>query len=169
MWPRMGPDILSIFLLFMILTIIKSSVINDFDNDPCLKWENGPLITLLKNFAPFKEFEGHADHKVLCQTNWVKTEEKTEGQYLTLFNSANKIPVFSTYFLKKPTDPKLAPKRKGDFKADEKITPKQYVSNGIIDRGHLFPHGFATTEDQARATMRMTNIIPQDNTFNQQV
>eukprot|EP00092_Neocalanus_flemingeri_P012720 GFUD01013707.1.p1 GENE.GFUD01013707.1~~GFUD01013707.1.p1 ORF type:complete len:559 (+),score=119.55 GFUD01013707.1:98-1774(+) len=168
MWPRMGPDILSILFLSMILTNTESSVITE--GDPCFMGTNGHWTNGLKDFAPFDELNVNpAEHKVLCQTNWEDTVEKKEGQYLTLFNSANKIPVFSTYFMKKPTDPKLARKKKGDFKADEQITPKQYVSNGIIDKGHLFPHRFATTEDQARATMRMTNIIPQDKTFNEQV
>ncbi|XP_034005905.1 endonuclease domain-containing 1 protein-like [Trematomus bernacchii] len=122
-------------------------------------------------------------YKPICQTfRGIK-------RYVTLYDTKNKIPVFSAskYIGTNSTRPrekkdwKIEPQLE-DIRDDENMMMdvngstynKQAVDSDYInhytkrgfDRGHLFPCSYASTVDDKNSTFTLTNIVPQNGFFN---
>uniref|UniRef100_A0A8C5F573 Endonuclease domain-containing 1 protein-like n=1 Tax=Gadus morhua TaxID=8049 RepID=A0A8C5F573_GADMO len=104
-----------------------------------------------------------ARYKPICQTY------RDCRRFMTLYDTVNKIPVFSAYRYKGQTGGTLTrtPTWMGEPQAsneDYKIEKK----NGKYDRGHLFPNAHASDEIHQVSTYTLTNVVPQEKTFNSQ-
>ncbi|XP_078020684.1 uncharacterized protein LOC144459837 [Epinephelus lanceolatus] len=119
-------------------------------------------------------------YKVICQT---LTNVRT---FVTVYDTQNRIPVFSANKYrgedggKRPDTPwKIEPQLENIRRnknmvrvSRNKIYNKQagdidYRNNGVYDRGHLFPCSYGATENNKNATFTLTNIVPQEKSFNQ--
>uniref|UniRef100_A0A8C9WWC1 Endonuclease domain-containing 1 protein-like n=1 Tax=Sander lucioperca TaxID=283035 RepID=A0A8C9WWC1_SANLU len=98
-------------------------------------------------------------YKPICQTF------NNRRSFVTLYDTTNRIPVFSAY------------KYRGsqvNFKLQTLCKQLQAVYddytnriNQTFDKGHLFPSSYALTENDKQSTFTLTNIVPQEPTFNQ--
>ncbi|KAA8582736.1 hypothetical protein FQN60_006407, partial [Etheostoma spectabile] len=101
-------------------------------------------------------------YKPICQTFEAKR------CFVTLYDTTNRIPVFSAYKYtgsegKRPkpiwrTEPQLA--------LENQAVRADYTNQGF-DRGHLFPSSYGLTEKDKKSTFTLTNVVPQQPTFNQ--
>uniref|UniRef100_A0AAY5K5X2 Endonuclease domain-containing 1 protein-like n=2 Tax=Esox lucius TaxID=8010 RepID=A0AAY5K5X2_ESOLU len=108
-----------------------------------------------------------------------------EYRFATLYDTTNRIPVFSAYKFtgdggKRP-DPEpwmIEPQLEGD-EADKSMaeesrgvqyrrqaTKQDYINSKGVNRGHLFPSMHADGVDAKESTFTLTNIVPQVVTFN---
>ncbi|XP_041840801.1 uncharacterized protein LOC121639549 [Melanotaenia boesemani] len=115
-------------------------------------------------------------YKPICQTyNNFRT-------FVTLYDIRNKIPVFSAAKYKgqgggRPRNPawNFEPQLENNMKPAEKSfsyenqagTKDYKQQNPIFDRGHLLPSSYGLTEEEINSTFTLTNIVPQQATFNQ--
>ncbi|XP_056597784.1 endonuclease domain-containing 1 protein-like [Triplophysa dalaica] len=115
-------------------------------------------------------------YKTICQTY------KNKYRFGTLYDTTNKIPVFSAYkftsknrikrpHLKWMGEPQLEPP------SDEMVVPyenqatdedynQSETQKHWVNRGHLFPCCHAVDAGTARSTFTYTNIVPQKISFN---
>ncbi|XP_070786173.1 endonuclease domain-containing 1 protein-like [Enoplosus armatus] len=120
-------------------------------------------------------------YKPICQTF------NNEKRFVTLYDTQNKIPVFSAYKYRgeqdkgRPKTPwKIEPQlenkadKNENMKDGDKEKTYNYQAGDIdykpyekLDRGHLFPSAHAFKEDDKKSTFTLTNIVPQEATFNQ--
>uniref|UniRef100_A0A3Q3LN37 Uncharacterized protein n=1 Tax=Mastacembelus armatus TaxID=205130 RepID=A0A3Q3LN37_9TELE len=95
-------------------------------------------------------------YKPICQNY------EDERRFVTLYDTKNKIPVFSAY------------KYRGDggskpnvnWNIEPQAQDKDYKNKEKLARGHLFPHNHALNETDKRSTNTLTNIVPQAEQFN---
>uniref|UniRef100_A0A669E3D3 Uncharacterized protein n=1 Tax=Oreochromis niloticus TaxID=8128 RepID=A0A669E3D3_ORENI len=118
-------------------------------------------------------------YKWICQTL------HNNRTFVTLYDTKNKIPVFSAAKYKREgggrrprTEWMIEPQLEdmGDKpnmrKSKVKITYKHqagfqdYKNNQGFDKGHLFPSSYASTDIGKRSTFTLTNIVPQNKYFN---
>uniref|UniRef100_A0AAQ6ID00 Endonuclease domain-containing 1 protein-like n=1 Tax=Anabas testudineus TaxID=64144 RepID=A0AAQ6ID00_ANATE len=119
-------------------------------------------------------------YKLICQTY----ENKT--RFVTLYDTKNKIPVFSAYKYKgddktgRPQDEiwKIEPQLEnmnGDKNMEDCDAKKTYTNqagnndyknNKDYNRGHLFPSSFGFDKTDKISTFTLTNIVPQAISFN---
>uniref|UniRef100_A0A7N6BQD8 Endonuclease domain-containing 1 protein-like n=2 Tax=Anabas testudineus TaxID=64144 RepID=A0A7N6BQD8_ANATE len=116
-------------------------------------------------------------YKVICQTY------ENVRRFLTLYDTENKIPVFSGYKYRggeegRPEDgwkiePQLEDMTNGKnmencerAEYEHQASDKDYTGGGY-DRGHLFPSSHAFDENDKKSTFTLTNIVPQASSFNQ--
>ncbi|XP_036072691.1 endonuclease domain-containing 1 protein isoform X1 [Oryzias melastigma] len=118
-------------------------------------------------------------YKVICQTL-----EDTR-RFLTLYDTKNKIPVFSAYrFIgaqpgRPKEDWKIEPQLEDtnddinmrlleDYTTilDNQAVDSDYRNNQSYDRGHLYPSSHAPNESAKLSTFTLTNAVPQSRTFN---
>ncbi|XP_077961538.1 uncharacterized protein LOC144410214 isoform X2 [Gasterosteus aculeatus] len=116
-------------------------------------------------------------YKPICQT-W-----ENETRFVTLYDTVNKIPVFSAYRYRghesgrRKVPWKIEPQledvnaNKNMMRCEENAYEHQaaddnYKRQEIYDRGHLFPNSYALREDDKSSTFTLTNIVPQVGTFN---
>ncbi|XP_028461949.1 mucin-5AC-like [Perca flavescens] len=117
-------------------------------------------------------------YKPICQTF------NNSRSFVTLYDTKNRIPVFSAYKYtgskgKRPKDIwKIEPQleditdiKKMRTSNDQRTYNNQAgnadYTNQSFDRGHLFPSSYALTENDKKSTFTLTNIVPQQSTFNQ--
>ncbi|XP_026179772.1 endonuclease domain-containing 1 protein-like [Mastacembelus armatus] len=117
-------------------------------------------------------------YKPICQTY------ENMRRFVTLYDTKNKIPVFSAYKYRgdggsKPNihwkiEPQLE-NTQGDKNMGRETTgmtythqaqDKDYKNKEKLARGHLFPHNHALNETDKRSTNTLTNIVPQAEQFN---
>ncbi|XP_049922657.1 uncharacterized protein DDB_G0290587-like [Epinephelus moara] len=118
-------------------------------------------------------------YKVICQTlSNVRT-------FVTLYDTKNRIPVFSANKYRgdggkrPPPIWKIEPQLE-DIRSNKNMVPVSkkktynnqagdidYKDQTVYDRGHLFPCSYGATENDKKATFTLTNIVPQENSFNQ--
>ncbi|KAL7374949.1 hypothetical protein ABVT39_009686 [Epinephelus coioides] len=118
-------------------------------------------------------------YKVICQTlNKVRT-------FVTLYDTQNRIPVFSANKYRgvdggkrPPPIWKIEPQLEniGNDKNMVPVSKDQIYNNQagdidykdqtVYDRGHLFPCSYGATVDDKKATFTLTNIVPQEKSFN---
>uniref|UniRef100_A0A3Q2UR37 Uncharacterized protein n=1 Tax=Fundulus heteroclitus TaxID=8078 RepID=A0A3Q2UR37_FUNHE len=94
-------------------------------------------------------------YKPICQTY------KNQRRFVTLYDTKNKIPVFST---------KAAGKNMKRVNKNREYNHQagsiDYQSNKTFDKGHIFPSSYASTLDDKKSTFTLTNIVPQAESFN---
>ncbi|XP_035624258.1 endonuclease domain-containing 1 protein-like [Oncorhynchus keta] len=121
-------------------------------------------------------------YKPICQLF------KNIYRFATLYDTTNKIPVFSAYtFTGPPTDCRpsqswmIEPQLENEnVKLNGKLNMKcckvvnnqaadtDYYKNGMgLHRGHLFPCSYAPDDDTMMSTFTLTNAVPQERSFNQ--
>ncbi|XP_050957320.1 endonuclease domain-containing 1 protein-like [Labeo rohita] len=110
-------------------------------------------------------------YKLICQ------KYNGKNRYATLYDTKNKIPVFSAYTYngrKISGRPKIPWMIEPQLElTDEMHKPcvsqactQDYFNQLNLCRGHLFPQFHAADEDTAKSTFTLTNIVPQIKTFN---
>ncbi|KAF3698081.1 Endonuclease domain-containing 1 protein [Channa argus] len=120
-------------------------------------------------------------YKIICQTY------NNKRRFVTLYDTKNKIPVFSAY--KYRGDSKSTKVQKDsriwmmepqleDLKNDENMeecdrseynhqaSDDDYKTDPHYDRGHLLPKSYAYDESDKISTCTLTNIVPQVKSFN---
>uniref|UniRef100_A0A3Q2R4S2 Uncharacterized LOC110367170 n=2 Tax=Fundulus heteroclitus TaxID=8078 RepID=A0A3Q2R4S2_FUNHE len=116
-------------------------------------------------------------YKPICQTY------NNTRRFVTLYDTQNKIPVFSAFRFvgevekKRPNKHwKIEPQLENDYKNMQRISQKKeynhqaidkdYQYNTTFNKGHLFPSSYASTYDDKESTFTLTNIVPQVKSFN---
>uniref|UniRef100_A0A8C6U524 Endonuclease domain-containing 1 protein n=1 Tax=Neogobius melanostomus TaxID=47308 RepID=A0A8C6U524_9GOBI len=116
--------------------------------------------------------------KAICQTY------ENQPRFFTLYNTTNKIPVFSAYIFKgnesgRPkenwmTEPQVIMflSLKSVILSSEdasyyQASDKDYKNRLGYDRGHLYPNSYGYSQTDKISTFTLTNTVPQVNTFNQ--
>ncbi|XP_035850136.1 endonuclease domain-containing 1 protein-like [Sander lucioperca] len=116
-------------------------------------------------------------YKPICQTF------NNRKSFVTLYDTTNRIPVFSAYKYgeEQGSRPraiwKIEPQLEDitDIKSmwatifEKQAVYDDYTNriNQTFDKGHLFPSSYALTENDKQSTFTLTNIVPQEPTFNQ--
>ncbi|XP_041841950.1 endonuclease domain-containing 1 protein-like [Melanotaenia boesemani] len=117
-------------------------------------------------------------YKPICQTF------NNTRRFLTVYDTTNKIPVFSAYKFKKIESKKrpkipwmIEPQLSGDTdknmknykptKDDKQAIDDDYKNNSqCCDRGHLYPVSYGPEVDDKKSTFTLTNAVPQAKKFN---
>ncbi|XP_036002635.1 endonuclease domain-containing 1 protein-like [Fundulus heteroclitus] len=118
-------------------------------------------------------------YKPICQTY------ENQRRFVTLYDTKNKIPVFSAFRFVKVVDTKkpenwwsIEPQLEDetadknmqlgerDEEYDHQAGDVDYRDNNMFDRGHIFPSSYASTKDDKISTFTLTNIVPQAKSFN---
>ncbi|KAL6473334.1 hypothetical protein MHYP_G00168950 [Metynnis hypsauchen] len=102
------------------------------------------------------------DYKQICQAY------NNKYYYATLYDTKQKIPVFSAYEFKRKEDCKV-PRPKMKFLIDSQLDIKQAFNadyDSSYTRGHLYPVCHTDSEDAAKSTFILTNAAPQEEKFN---
>ncbi|KAM4564408.1 uncharacterized protein V3H82_013471 [Fundulus diaphanus] len=116
-------------------------------------------------------------YKPICQTY------KNQKRFVTLYDTRNKIPVFSAFRFVGEVDKKrpnkcwkIEPQLENDYKNMQFVSQKMeynhqasdidYKNSTIFDKGHIFPSSYASTNDDKKSTFTLTNIVPQAESFN---
>ncbi|KAK2863303.1 hypothetical protein Q5P01_002836 [Channa striata] len=132
--------------------------------------ENPPRIPgILTNY----EVTNPNRYKIICQT-------MNQRRFVTLYDTRNKIPVFSAYKYrgsegKRPNEPwKTEPQLEdlsnmwiGTFQENNQASNNDYKNNQDYNRGQLFPAAHAFDQNDKISTFTLTNVVPQAKTFNQ--
>uniref|UniRef100_A0A3Q1FQJ3 Uncharacterized protein n=1 Tax=Acanthochromis polyacanthus TaxID=80966 RepID=A0A3Q1FQJ3_9TELE len=96
-------------------------------------------------------------YKVICQTFM------NQRRFLTLYDTENKIPVFSAYKYKELEDIDINMR---DDEYTKQAGNKDYTTDKPYNRGHLFPACHAFDSNDRKSTFTLTNIVPQAVSFN---
>uniref|UniRef100_A0A3B5ACS7 DNA/RNA non-specific endonuclease domain-containing protein n=1 Tax=Stegastes partitus TaxID=144197 RepID=A0A3B5ACS7_9TELE len=113
-------------------------------------------------------------YEVICQTL------RDQKRYVTLYDTENRIPVFSAYKYKGEQDkeepktkwkiePELEERNTNNMREDQYIyqaSNKDYKTDARYTRGHLFPVSHAFDRNDKSSTFTLTNIVPQVISFN---
>uniref|UniRef100_A0A3P9LHA3 Uncharacterized protein n=1 Tax=Oryzias latipes TaxID=8090 RepID=A0A3P9LHA3_ORYLA len=100
-------------------------------------------------------------YKVICQTY------ENKRRFLTLYDTENKIPVFSAYrFTGAETGRPKVNWRTEPQLGNNQALDIDYVNNLGYDRGHLYPNSHAPDWDAKISTFTLTNVVPQSSSFN---
>uniref|UniRef100_A0A3B4ALE3 Uncharacterized protein n=1 Tax=Periophthalmus magnuspinnatus TaxID=409849 RepID=A0A3B4ALE3_9GOBI len=96
------------------------------------------------------EIKDQNRYKPICQTY------ADQRRFFTLYDTRNKIPVFSAYIFKGNTP--------GVYK--NQATFNNYKNTLEYDKGHLFPCSYGCSQEDMESTFALTNIVPQAGSFN---
>nr|XP_046176382.1 endonuclease domain-containing 1 protein-like [Oncorhynchus gorbuscha] len=101
-------------------------------------------------------------YKPICQLY------KNISRFATLYDTTNKIPVFSAYTF----TGNISGRPSQSWMIEPQLnchTPvnTDYKNNPSLDRGHLFPCSHAPDNDTKKSTFTLTNAVPQNHNFNQ--
>ncbi|KAL1255144.1 hypothetical protein QQF64_013205 [Cirrhinus molitorella] len=110
-------------------------------------------------------------YKLICQNY------QNAYKFATLYDTTNKIPVFSAYrytgyYIGERHFPwKIEPQLETSDAAMKKpcvnqASPEDYWRQDQLDRGHLFPNGQTANKITAECTFTLTNTVPQYKNFN---
>ncbi|XP_057214484.1 endonuclease domain-containing 1 protein-like, partial [Triplophysa rosa] len=122
--------------------------------------------------------------KPICQCLWDDHDEQIY-LYATLYSTSWKIPIFSAYVFQSPnigrcdawyiepqldgdSEPCMRPKGYGKNIGKNQAVTKDYYKSGY-DKGHLYPVLHTNNHLSMLATSTLTNVAPQNPTFNQNV
>ncbi|KAI4881849.1 hypothetical protein NFI96_026638 [Prochilodus magdalenae] len=159
--------LLSPVLLLLALSGCSSEVVEDF-TETCPEFFANPGGAL----SPPTVFTG--DHyKQICQIR------ENTYEYATLYDTANRIPVYSAYRFEglmgcqredkwyiEPQLENINDKRmRPESRVEHQASNQDYVNSGY-HKGHLAPVYHARTQSCADATFTLTNAAPQVCTFN---
>ncbi|XP_066518420.1 endonuclease domain-containing 1 protein-like [Hoplias malabaricus] len=161
-----------VLLLLLALSGCFTEVVNGFKNTCRQFFANPGNIS-----SPPTVFTGH-NYKQICQIR------DNEHEYATLYDTDNKIPVYSAYRFeglmnctrtnKWYIEPQLEDINKTKKMETEDRTV-QYIHQAVnadynnpgFHKGHLAPVFHAETQSCADATFTLTNAAPQNSSFNQ--
>ncbi|XP_043088908.1 endonuclease domain-containing 1 protein-like [Puntigrus tetrazona] len=105
--------------------------------------------------------ENKNQYQAICQ------EANNMYRYATLYDTKNRIPVFSAYKYTGRSTDFNAPKRNWKIHPGLENTEQYYHNNQLhLTRGHIFPMSYAADVDAAKSTCDMINIVPQVDRFN---
>ncbi|TKS93278.1 Endonuclease domain-containing 1 protein [Collichthys lucidus] len=122
-------------------------------------------------------------YKVICQTYGNNPNPNNNRRFLTVYDTRNKIPVFSAYEYTRSAGPRPDPtwmiepqleniqevnmRTQGHTTCNNQAMNADYDGNGRgYVKGHLFPVNHATTNDDKISTFTLTNAVPQVSGFN---
>nr|XP_046175760.1 endonuclease domain-containing 1 protein-like isoform X1 [Oncorhynchus gorbuscha] len=175
---------LSTLLLLSLLPPALSHVVVKFSDVPqCQKFFLEGTTPNLPGILVDGMVQNQNRYKPICQLF------NTIYMFATLYDTTNRIPVFSAYtFSGPPTDrrpkpepwmiePQLNRENNGpemqnsgrDIEYKHQAGNYDYINstqNKGVNRGHLFPNSHAHDLDTQKSTFTLTNIVPQDITFN---
>ncbi|XP_065137750.1 endonuclease domain-containing 1 protein-like [Paramisgurnus dabryanus] len=159
-------------LLLLICPSVISKVIN-FSKCSQFFYEGEPPVIpgILENSRSMND-----RYKTICQ------KYKKYYRFATLYDTTNRIPVFSAYrftekrSFKRPhmkwmIEPQLELLTSDEMNVkisyENQATDEDYINNNYkVNRGHLFPSCHSSDEVTARSTFTLTNIVPQKINFN---
>ncbi|KAK2863297.1 hypothetical protein Q5P01_002830 [Channa striata] len=163
---------LSVLLLLLIAPTEAKVVQSMSECKGFLLKENPPRIPgILINY----EVMNPNRYKILCQTY------KDKPRFLTLYDTKNKIPVFSAYKyrgskgktaqnVRWKTEPQLEDLPNmcnGKFQVKNQSSNNDYKHNTKYNMGQLFPAAHAFKKNDNISTFTLTNVVPQVKSFNQ--
>ncbi|KAM9400101.1 endonuclease domain-containing 1 protein-like [Salvelinus alpinus] len=175
---------LSTLLLLSLLPPALSHVVKKFSDVPqCKKFFLEGKTPNLPDILVDGKVQDQNHYKPICQ------KYKNIYRFATLYDTTNRIPVFSAYtFTGPPTDPRpkdpwmIEPQLEGEKNTEmEKIGVVQYKNQAgnydygqsknptdykDVNRGHLFPSSHAHDLETQESTFTLTNIVPQVVSFN---
>ncbi|CAB1340119.1 unnamed protein product [Coregonus sp. 'balchen'] len=176
---------LSVFLLILCSPLSLSHVVTEFREDNCLSFfldGTTPVIPDVLHTSSNNQEQNR--YKLICQ----KLKDSNPYTFATLYDTENKIPVFSAYTYKGSYEsqkriwmyePQLDGEQsaimkrinKGDIKNhqatyDDYLNEAANSSDHKVSRGHIFPMQHAHDKDSSLSTCTLTNIVPQKTTFN---
>ncbi|XP_056432218.1 endonuclease domain-containing 1 protein-like [Gadus chalcogrammus] len=104
-------------------------------------------------------------YKLICQ------KYNNDKKFMTLYDTAKKIPVFSAYKYTGHThfDSRVQSPWTLEEGIDDQATEEEYSGARNPDdyqKGHLFPVSHANTEEDQKSTYKLTNSVPQVGSFN---
>ncbi|XP_026225156.1 endonuclease domain-containing 1 protein-like [Anabas testudineus] len=168
---------LPLAVLLLSITPTETKVVNEMSEcEGFLLDETPPQVPgILENGGIMNQNR----YKIICQTY------RDEKRFVTLYDTKNKIPVFSAYkyrggeggeanrFWK--IEPQLENMENDVNMEDCNINieyknqagDNDYKTGTRYDKGHLFPLSYALNEDDKISTCTLTNAVPQVASFNQ--
>ncbi|XP_036845129.1 endonuclease domain-containing 1 protein [Oncorhynchus mykiss] len=179
---------LSTLLLLSLLPPALSHVVDKFSDVPqCKTFFLKETTPNLPGILVGGTVQDQNRYKPICQ------KYKNNYRFATLYDTTNKIPVFSAYtFSGPPTDPRpkyqpwmIEPQLEDVEDVEEMKTQREVLNNNKranhqavdadydatissmdLDRGHLFPCNAAPDDATMRSTFTLTNAVPQERGFN---
>ncbi|KAM9400096.1 endonuclease domain-containing 1 protein-like isoform 4-T5 [Salvelinus alpinus] len=174
---------LSTLLLLSLLPPALSHVVEKFSDVPdCEKFFLEGTTPNLPGILVDGTVQDQNRYKPICQ------KFNNIYRFATLYDTTNRIPVFSAYtFTGPPTDRRpyqrwmIEPQLNGEnnspeMENDSKEIEYQHqagdndynnsIPNKGVNRGHLFPNSHAHDLDTQKSTFTLTNIVPQVVSFN---
>ncbi|XP_029610693.1 endonuclease domain-containing 1 protein-like isoform X2 [Salmo trutta] len=169
---------LSTLLLLSLLPPALSHVVEKFSDVPdCEKFFMNGTTPNLPGILVNGTVQNQNRYKLICQLF------KYIYRFATLYDTTNRIPVFSAYTFTgytkgRPKDPWMIEPQLEDIKnqpdmnvynkaATHQAADADYKYNNMsMDRGHLFPCSYAPDDAAKRSTFTLTNIVPQERSFN---
>eukprot|EP00092_Neocalanus_flemingeri_P029802 GFUD01032356.1.p1 GENE.GFUD01032356.1~~GFUD01032356.1.p1 ORF type:complete len:597 (+),score=134.77 GFUD01032356.1:52-1791(+) len=150
--------------IIMVLAVAEGKKIENL-NDECVINSN---IKDLTDFLPTIHQPDRAYY--ICQKQKLNSrkQKNDETQFLSLYDPAQKAPIFSAAIVEKRKE-NLPTRTKWTVPSedvDDGLTDEDYKVFDDFDRGHLFPRNYAKDAIQAETTKRLTNSVPQDRIFN---
>ncbi|XP_026225476.1 endonuclease domain-containing 1 protein-like [Anabas testudineus] len=162
-------------LLLLSITPTETKVVNEMSE--CagfLLGETPPQVPcILENGQIIDENR----YKIICQTY------ENKERFVTLYDTKNKIPVFSAYKYKGGEGEKadcfwkIEPQLENmtnDVNMEDCDTRTEYTNqasyndySGTYTKGHLFPFSYVVTRDDRMSTCTLTNAVPQVDSFNE--
>uniref|UniRef100_A0A674ADJ2 Endonuclease domain-containing 1 protein-like n=1 Tax=Salmo trutta TaxID=8032 RepID=A0A674ADJ2_SALTR len=155
----------------------NSPIVQDFNTCPDLFLNINAVI-----FTPtiLVDPQNQDRYKKICQRRDINNRNY---EFATLYDTLNKIPVFSAYRVRTKTSTNrnenwyIEP-QDNSFQGTEKLgrdgatmgihqALKEDYKNSGYDKGHLFPVSHADTQETADATFTLTNVVPQDRCLNE--
>ncbi|XP_029610675.1 endonuclease domain-containing 1 protein isoform X6 [Salmo trutta] len=169
---------LSTLLLLSLLPPALSHVVEKFSDVPqCKEFFLEGTTPNLPGILVGGKVQNQNRYKPICQLY------KNTYRFATLYDTTNRIPVFSAYTFTGYTkgrpirswmiEPQLEDiKNQPDMKVDNKAVTHQAVDTDYelnkmkLDRGHLFPCSQVPDDDTKSSTFTLTNAVPQYEKFN---
>ncbi|XP_024118581.1 uncharacterized protein LOC112139943 [Oryzias melastigma] len=165
--------LLFLLLVFLPTVPIETEVVETLADCPGFFVEEKPPE--IPNILVGGNIRDQNRYKVICQTF------EDIRRFLTLYDTDNKIPVFSAYRFTgaekgRPNEPwKIEPQLEDDINMRSlrqsdtlrnQATDSDYSNNKRYHKGHLYPNSHAPDWDAKRSTFTLTNAVPQVGTFN---
>ncbi|MFT7815268.1 endonuclease domain-containing 1 protein-like [Arapaima gigas] len=169
-------------ILLSLPPLTPAEVVQKFSsNEDCSGFFVNPKFPNLPGIMKDGNIMDQNRYKALCQFY------KNKYRFATLYDTTNKIPVFSAYKYTGKTEtttrseqwlyePQLEKSSEKEMKAvnDQDIYENQASNNNYkgsveemcVNRGHLFPVQHASDGETANSTFTLTNIVPQKKSFN---
>ncbi|XP_020557574.2 endonuclease domain-containing 1 protein-like, partial [Oryzias latipes] len=164
--------LLFLLLVFLPVVPIETEVVRTLADCPGFFVEDTPPV--IPNILEGGSILNQNRYKVICQTF------ENKRRFLTLYDTTNKIPVFSAYRFTgaaetgRPKDRdiwKIEPQLDEDknmrkLEDSNQALNSDYVNNQGYNRGHLYPNCHAQDWNDKLSTFTLTNVVPQSIPFN---